>query len=141
LDAGLKEDHDDRNPFPAFVCFSDEYYLDVSAHLFTLTEVSGWDPSFGAYGFHVFLHPHGYTEKEIKQAWDRLTEKAMEFGSYLEEYRDLIDPWEGYYYYQFRSKRSFFSQCYDEENLSLSGFNDELDRIDSKFYNNDKEDT
>ena len=133
--SGLDEDHDDRTPFPPFVCFSDEYYLDVSAHLFTLAEASGWDPSFGAHGFHVFFHPHGETEEEIKQAWDRLAEKAMEFGAYLEEYRDLVDPWHDYYYYKFRSRRGLFTQYYDENSGTLSGFVEELDKIDSEFSN------
>jgi len=132
--SGLEEDHDDRTPSSAFVCFSDEYYLDVSAHLFTLAEASGWDPDFGAHGFHVFFHPHGETQEEIKQAWERLADMVGDFGEYLEDYRDLVDPWYGYYYYQFRNRRGFFSQCYNEENQTLSGINEELDTIDSEFY-------
>jgi len=137
--SGLKEDHEDRRPFEAYVCFDDEYYLDVSAHLFTLAEVSGWDPTFGAHGFDVLFYAHAQSEKEVKEAWDRLADMAGEFGVHLEEYRELVDPWDEYYYYQFRSRRGLFSQYYDEESQTLSGFEDELDLIDSKFNNDEEE--
>ena len=137
--SGLKEDHEDSTPFPAYVCFDDEYYLDVSAHLFTLAEASGFDPTFGAHGFDVLIYAHTESQKGLKKSWDRLVATATTFGEYLEEYRDLVDPWHGYYYYQFRSKRGFFSRCYDEGSQELVGLVEKLDTIDSEYFDNDKE--
>lgn len=137
--SGLKKDHEGDAPFPAYVCFDDEYYLDVSAHLFTLAEISGWDPCWGAHGFDVLLYAVGDTEKEREDAWERLQDSAKKLGDELSEYRNLVEPSEGYYYYHFRRERGLFARCYSEESQMLSGFIEELDKIDQEFYKDEEE--
>ena len=131
--SGLKQDHQGKTSIEPYVCFDDEYYLDVSAHLFTLASASGWDPTFGAHGFDVLFYTDAEGDKEIKRAWGRLEDMAGEFGEYLEEYRDLVEPREGYYYYWFRRERCLFSRCYSEESRTLLGFIDELKKIENEF--------
>ena len=131
--SGLKEDHEGERPFNAYVCFDDEYYLDVSAHLFTLAEAAGWDPTFGAHGFDVLFHCIAEGEKAIMKAWDRLEEMAAEFGGSLEDYRGLVEPLQGYFYYRFRKERGLFSRYYSEEDRTLVGFVEELERIEEEF--------
>ena len=131
--SGLREDHEGKRPFNAYVCFDDEYYHDVSAHLFTLAEAAGWDPTFGAHGFDVMFHCKTDDESGIAEAWDRLEEMATEFGEYLESYRGLVEPHQGYFYYRFRKERALFSRFYSEEFKSLNGFSEELDGIEKEF--------
>ena len=131
--SGLKQDHEGKSPFNTYVCFDDEYYHDVSAHLFTLADAAGWDPTFGAHGFDVMFHCKDDGENAIMKAWDRLEEMATEFGEYLESYRGLVEPYQGYFYYTFRKERGLFSRCYSEEDRTLSGFIEELERIEKEF--------
>ena len=70
--SGLEQDHDGVRPFNPYVTFDDEYYHDVSAHLFTLGEAAGWDPSFGAHGFDVFLDCVEHGDTAVLEAWNRL---------------------------------------------------------------------
>jgi hypothetical protein len=137
--SGLKKDHDGENPFGAYVCFDDECYHDVSAHLFTLADAAGWDPTFGAHGFDVLFHCMGEGESEVTDAWTRLETVAKELGEWLAEYRSLVEPEEGYYYYRFRKQRGLFSKNYSEEDRSLSGLIKELEKIDEEFYGDDDE--
>ncbi|MHA1137061.1 MAG: hypothetical protein ACTSSE_11300 [Candidatus Thorarchaeota archaeon] len=137
--SGLKQDHEGDAPFPAYSCFNDEHYLDVSAHLFTLAEIAGWDPCWGDHGFDVLLYAVGDTEKEREKAWERLQDSGRKLGEELSEYRNLVEPNEGFYYYQFRKERGLFARCYSEESRMLSGFTEELDKIDCEFYKDEEE--
>jgi len=136
--SGLKKDHEEKNPHHGYVCFDDDYYQDVSAHLFTLAELAGWDPCWGVHGFDVLLYSVAEGEVEIEKAWERLGSIAKQLGEELTEYRNLVNHWEGYYFHRFRKERALFSQCYDEENRTLSGLIEELDKIDSEFYSDDE---
>jgi len=137
--SGLKKDHEGDAPFPAYVCFDDEYYHDVSAHLFTLAEIAGWDPCWGTHGFDVLLYAVADSEKETEKAWERLGSAAKQLGDELEEYRKLTEPDEGYYFNRFRRERGLFSRFYDEEHRALTGFSDELDKVDSEFNEEQEE--
>ena len=137
--SGLKKDHEGDAPFPAYVCFDDEYYHDVSAHLFTLAEIAGWDPCWGAHGYDVLLYAVADGKKETEKAWERLTASSKQLGEGLSEYRNLVEHGEGYYFSRFRNERGLFSGCYCEESRTLSGFIDELDRIDREFYDDNGE--
>jgi len=135
--SGLKKDHEGDAPFPAYVCLDDEYYHDVSAHLFTLAEMAGWDPCWGAHGFDVLLYAVADTETE--KAWERLASVAKQLGEELAEYRTLVEADEGYYFNRFRRERALFSSCYDEEDQTLSGLIEKLDKIDAEFHTDDEE--
>jgi hypothetical protein len=137
--SGLKKDHEGERPFEAYVCFDCEYYLDVSAHLFTLADLAGWDACWGAHGFDVLLYAVDEGEKNLEKAWKRLGKVALELGNELSKYRDLVEPWQGFYFYRFRKERNLFIRCYNEESRILSGFIEALDKIDSEFHNNDEE--
>ncbi len=137
--SGMKKDHGGDAPFPAFVCLDDEYYHDVSAHLFTLAELAGWDPCWGAHGYDVFLYAVTDSEIEKEKAWIRLSEVAEQLGGELREYQKLTEPHQGYYFYRFRRERGLFSGCYCEKSRTLSGFVEELNKIDSEYYSDNKE--
>ncbi len=137
--SGLKKDHEGDAPLPAYVCFDDEYYHDVSAHLFTLAELAGWDPCWGAHGFDVLLYALTDNNKELEKAWERFGNVAKELGEELTEYRSLVEQREGYYFYRFRRERGLFSRFYCEENRALSGFIEELEEIDKEFYTDKEE--
>jgi hypothetical protein len=131
--SGLTKDHEEIRPFEAYVCFDCESYHDVSAHLFTLAELAEWDPCWGAHGFDVLLYASVEGERELEKAWKRLGNIAKELGEDLAAYRDLVEPYQGYYYYRFRRERGLFSRYYSEESRTLSGFIDELKKIDEEY--------
>jgi hypothetical protein len=81
----------------------------------------------------------GDTEKEREEAWERLQDSAKQLGEELSEYRNLVEPDEGYYYYYFRRERGLFARCYSKESRMLSGFTEELDKIDCEFYKDEEE--
>jgi len=138
--SGLKKDHEGSRPLEPYVCFDDEYYLDVSAHVFTLAELAGWDVCWGAHGFDVLLYAVDAGERELEKAWKRLAKAAKWLGEWLEGYRELVEPHQEYYYYHFRRERGLFSRCYSEKSRTLSGFIEELNKIDEKFRDEDDED-
>ncbi len=137
--SGLKNDHEGSKPFQAYVTLDDEYYLDVSAHIFTIAEASGWDPCWGAHGFDVLIYATDESEKELEKAWKKLGEVAKEFGEELESYRELVEPWQETFYYRFRKERGLFSRFYCEKSRTLSGFIEELEEIDKDYYIEEEE--
>ena len=137
--SGLKKDHEGSKPFQPYVALDDEYYLDVSAHIFTIAEASGWDPCWGAHGFEVLIYATDESEKELENAWKKLGEVAKEFGEELESYRELVEPWQETFYYRFRRERGLFSRFYCEKSRTLSGLIDELEEIDKEYYNEKEE--
>lgn len=138
--SGLKKDHEGSKPFQPYVAFDDEYYHDVSAHLFTMAELAGWDPCWGAHGFEVLIYATDESEKELEKAWKKLGEVAREFGEELESYRELVEPWQETFYFRFRRERGLFSRFYSEGNRTLSGLTEELKNIDNEFsFENDED--
>jgi len=138
--SGLKKDHEDKAPFESYVCFNDEAYHDVSAHLFTLAEIAGWDPCWGAHGFDVLLYAFEESEREKERAWKRLDTAAKQLGNELDSYRGFVEHGRGYFFQRFRMERGFFSRHYNEESRILTGFSDELAKIDAEFYSDEEED-
>jgi hypothetical protein len=57
--SGMERDHPDSRPMLPYVVFDDESYFDASAHLFTLADMAGWTPIFGAHGYDVFVERSG----------------------------------------------------------------------------------
>jgi len=107
--SGLKKDHEGDNPFEPYVCFEDEYYLDVSAHIFTLADLAGLDACWGVHGFDVLLYGVAESEREKEKAWKRLSEMAKWLGKELSGHRDFVEPYHGCYCYRFRTERGLFS--------------------------------
>jgi hypothetical protein len=104
--SGLRIDHKGRNPMLPFVMFDCESYFDVSAHLFTLADIAGWDPSFGAHGYLVCLdYSYDGTDEDYLEAWERLIEAARKLGPVLKEYRELVDESEFTMYAWHRRQR------------------------------------
>jgi len=112
----------------------------VSAHLFTLAEIAGWDPCWGAHGFDVLLYAFEESEREKERAWKRLDTAAKQLGNELDSYRGFVEHGRGYFFQRFRMERGFFSRHYNEESRILTGFSDELAKIDAEFYSDEEED-
>ena len=104
----------------------------MSAHIFTMAELAGWDPCWGAHGYDVLIYATDENEKELEKAWKKLGEVARNIGEELESFRELVEPWQETFYYRFRRERNLFSQCYCEESRTLSGFIEELEELDNK---------
>lgn len=130
--SGFKKDHEDRRLFNPFVMFDDEYYLDVSARVFTLADASGWEPSFGAHGYDVMVEVYDEGDAVIQKAWDLLAEKAVAFGEFLHEYRDLVDPIRGFLFSLKRHQRGLFSRHYSEIERVLTDLGASLDELEKK---------
>jgi hypothetical protein len=89
--SGIQSDHDRAAMLP-FVMFDDETYLDISAHLFTLGDMAGWNPSFAAHGYDVSLDfSYDVLDEEYAQAWDRFLSAARNLVPVLKDYRRLVD--------------------------------------------------
>ncbi|MHA1903672.1 MAG: hypothetical protein ACW977_06870 [Candidatus Thorarchaeota archaeon] len=90
--SGMALDHPDSRPMLPYVVFDDESYFDAGAHLFTLADMAGWTPIFGAHGYDVFVEYNldGLDEEYI-EVWGELVYAARKLGPILKEYRSLVD--------------------------------------------------
>lgn len=106
--SGISRDHPKGGSMLPYVFFDDEAYCDVSAHLFTLANMAGWEPSFGAHGYDVML---GYSidalDDEYLKAWDELVAAARKLDPVLKEYRKLMDRHENTMYAVERMQRDY----------------------------------
>lgn len=90
--SGMARDHPERRPMLPYVMFDDESYFDVSAHLFSLADMAGWQSSFGAHGYDVAIEYNiDGLDEDYMEAWGELVEAARKLGGALSEYRSLVD--------------------------------------------------
>ena len=85
--SGLSIDHPDRDPYLPYVMFDERAYPKVSAHLFTLADMTGWIPSYGPHNFDVELRLS--TSEQAENRWDMLIKGARHLASLLTDYRLL----------------------------------------------------
>ena len=83
--SGLARDHSDREAYLPYVMFDERVYPRLSAHLFTLADMSGWVPSYGPHNFDIELRLTSSDDAE--RFWDKLVETARVLTPLLEDYR------------------------------------------------------
>ncbi|MFX1416172.1 MAG: hypothetical protein ACFFC0_05130 [Promethearchaeota archaeon] len=93
--SGLPDEHPDRDPYRPYVMFDERSYLDMSAHLFTLADITQWIPGPGPHGFDVRLQQA--VSEDIPTAWSRLLEGARALAPLLHDYRNLASQKDGLY--------------------------------------------
>jgi hypothetical protein len=86
--SGLLDEHPDREPYRPYVMFDERVYVDVSAHLFTLADITQWIPGPGPHGFDVRIQQS--VGEDIPKAWSRLRRAARAFAPLLGQYRNLV---------------------------------------------------
>ena len=87
--------------------FDDRVYLDMSAHLYTLADITQWIPGPGPHGFDVRIQ-QGANEDNPK-AWNRLISGARTLSPLLQEYRALVGEKDGLYR-KLREQRGFLNR-------------------------------
>jgi len=105
--SGLLDEHPDREPYRPYVMFDDRVYLDMSAHLYTLADITQWIPGPGPHGFDVRIQ-QGANEDNPK-AWNRLISGARTLSPLLQEYRALVGEKDGLYR-KLREQRGFLNR-------------------------------
>jgi hypothetical protein len=93
--SGLADEHPDREPYRPYVMFDERVYVDISAHLFTLADITQWIPGPGPHGFDVRIQ-QGVGE-HIPKAWNRLLRGAEALAPLLESYRNLVSGTDSLY--------------------------------------------
>jgi len=93
--SGLADEHPDREPYRPYVMFDERVYVDMSAHLFTLADITQWIPGPGSHGFDVRIQ-QGVGE-HIPKAWNRLLRGAEALAPLLESYRNLVSGTDSLY--------------------------------------------
>ncbi|MFX0046263.1 MAG: hypothetical protein ACFE8Z_10480 [Candidatus Hermodarchaeota archaeon] len=93
--SGLPSEHPDREPYRPYVMFDDRVYLDVSAHLFTLADITEWIPGPGPHGFDVKIQQN--VGEDIPEAWGRFLRGARVLAPLLDQYRNLVSERDGLY--------------------------------------------
>ncbi len=83
--SGLPMDHPDREAYLPYVSFDERAYPRVSAHLFTLAEMTGWIPIYGPHNFDVELTLQ--TPEMAERMWERLVVGARYLAPLLADYR------------------------------------------------------
>ncbi len=83
--SGLPIDHPDREAYLPYVSFDERAYPRVSAHLFTLADMTGWTPIYGPHNFDVELTLQ--TSEKAERMWERLVVGARYLAPLLADYR------------------------------------------------------
>lgn len=86
--SGLLDEHPGREPYWPYVMFDERVYVDVSAHLYTLADITQWIPGPGPHGFDVRIQQAA--NEDNPKAWSRLLGGARALSPLLEEYRTLV---------------------------------------------------
>ncbi len=86
--SGLPHEHLDREPYRPYVMFDEKAYVGVSAHLFTLADIAGWNPCCAPHGFDIVIRQR--TDDEVEDAWDRLLIATRALSGLVGDYRELI---------------------------------------------------
>jgi hypothetical protein len=83
--SGLAKDHEDREPYLPYLMFDERIYPRLSAHLFTLADITGWIPSYGPHNFDIEFRLN--SAEGAKRFWDSLVVSAKKMVSLLHDYR------------------------------------------------------
>lgn len=83
--SGLAKDHADREPYLPYLMFDERIYPRLSAHLFTLADITGWIPSYGPHNFDIEFRLS--SAEGAKRFWDNLVVSAKRIVSRLHDYR------------------------------------------------------
>ncbi len=102
--SGLLDEHPDSEPYWPYVMFDERVYLDMSAHLYTLADITEWIPGPGPHGFDVRIQQRA--NEDNLEAWTRLISGARALSSLLHEYRTLIGENDGLFR-KLRRQRTF----------------------------------
>jgi hypothetical protein len=84
--SGLPLDHTDREPYLPYVMFDERTYPRISAHLFTLADMSGWIPSYGPHNFDIEFRLN--SPRDAERLWDRLVGNAHKLAKLLAGYKE-----------------------------------------------------
>jgi hypothetical protein len=88
--SGLACDHPDREPYLPYVMFDERTYPKISAHLFTLADMTGWIPSYGPHNFDVELRLK--SSENAERSWNLLVEGARFLTLLLNDHRQQFIP-------------------------------------------------
>ena len=87
--SGLLEEHPDREPYWPYVMFDERTYPGAAPHLFTLSDIAGWEANYAPHNFDIYLRVR--KGEMILQSFDRLVESATFLWSLIKNYKEKLN--------------------------------------------------